>query len=109
MNKTQTRSWIALISPILVLVVGNIAARFFSDLPGRWAWTGYFTVYWIMLILFMTFTGKRVDQQSWFRKSQGSRWWAELAIGIGFVSFSDYTCPTFGCLFSIYEYDTNLK
>lgn len=72
-NKVRTRTWIVLMSPIIIIILGNLAARLFSNLPGKWAWTGYFPVYWGLLFLFIIFTGKKENQHLWFRKSQGSR------------------------------------
>jgi membrane protease YdiL (CAAX protease family) len=97
----QTRSYIILISPILVIVIGNLAARLFTVLLGQWAWTGYFPVYWGMLVLVMVATGKKDVQQRWFRKSQGSRWWVLLALGIGLVSFPVLLIPNIHAMHSI--------
>jgi uncharacterized protein len=93
MNKTQTKKLIVLLSPLFIIIIGNIAARLFANLLGKWAWTGYFPVYWSMLFLFMAFTGKSENQKSWFQKSRGNNWWVLLAAGIGLISFPALLLP----------------
>lgn len=101
MIKTQSRIWIVLLSPVIILIIGNITARLFANLLGNWAWIGYFLVYWTMLFIFMTFTGKRVDQLLWFRKSQGSRLWVFLALVMGLISFPALFIPNFHVIQSV--------
>jgi membrane protease YdiL (CAAX protease family) len=100
-NKLRTRTWIVLISPILIIILGNLAARLFSNQLGKWAWTGYFPVYWGMLFLFIAFTGKKENRLLWFRKAQGSRWWTLLAIGIGLTSFPALLIPNVQVIHSL--------
>lgn len=97
----SSRKWIVLMSPIIVLILGNLAARFFSHTLGKWAWLGYFPVYWFMLFLFMFFAGNKESQRLWFRKSQGSHWWAILAIGIGIISFPMLLIPNIHVMHSV--------
>jgi len=101
MKKTQTRKLIVLLSPIFIIIIGNLAARLFTNLLGKWAWTGYFPVYWSMLFLFIHYAGKRENQQSWFQISKGSRWWALLAVGIGLLSFPMLLIPNIHVMRSV--------
>jgi uncharacterized protein len=101
MNKRNTSTMIVLVSPIIIMIIGNLAARIFMDLLGKWAWIGYFPVYWSMLFLFIYFGGERENQQIWFRKSAGSRWWILLAIGIGFISFPTLLFPNIHVMNSV--------
>jgi membrane protease YdiL (CAAX protease family) len=101
MNKLKTRRGIILISPILIIITGNFAARLFSDLLGEWAWTGYFAVYWCMLLLFIVLAGKKESHRLWFIKSQGSRWWILPAIGVGLISFPLLLIPNVHVMQSI--------
>jgi membrane protease YdiL (CAAX protease family) len=101
MNKSRTKTWIVLLSPIFILLIGNLAARLFRGLLGNWAWAGYFPVYWSLLFVFMYFTGKREHQHFWFQKSQGNRWWILLAIGIGLISFPVLLIPNINVLNSV--------
>ena len=101
MNNISTKRGIILTSPIFVLIFGNLAARFFSHVLGKWAWIGYFPVYWIMLLFFMFFVGNKDNQRLWFKKSEGSPWWALLAIGIGIISFPMLLIPNIHVMHSV--------
>ena len=99
MNKTRTL--IVLMSPIIILIFGNFAARLFIDLLGKWAWIGYFPVYWGLLLLFIAYTGKRENQKLWFLKPQGSRWWLVFALAIGLLSFPALLIPNIHVMNSV--------
>jgi membrane protease YdiL (CAAX protease family) len=101
MHKISTRGWIILVSPIIILVLGNLAAKLFYSTLDKWAWIGYFPVYWSMLFLFMFFVGNKENIRLWFSKSQGSRWWAILAIGIGIISFPMLLIPNLHVIHSV--------
>ena len=88
-------------SPVIVLILGNLASRFFSHALGKWAWLGYFPVYWSILFLLMFFIGNKENQRLWFSKSQGSLWWAILAIGIGIISFPMFLIPNIHMMHSV--------
>ena len=83
------------------MIIGNLSARLFLNILGKWAWIGYFSVYWSMLFLFTFFGGKRENQLTWFRKSIGSRWWTLLAIGIGLMSFPALLFPNIHIMNSV--------
>ena len=101
MHKISTRGWINLVSPIIILIIGNLAAKLFYNALGKWAWIGYFPVYWSMLFLLIYFSGNNENRLLWFRKSQGSRWWAILAIGIGIISFPMLLIPNIHVMHSV--------
>lgn len=101
MHKTSTRGWIILVSPIIILILGNLAARFFSHTLDKWAWLGYFPIYWSLLFFFIFFAGTKGNMILWFRKSQGSRWWAILAIGIGIIPFPMLLIPNIHVMHSV--------
>lgn len=83
MNQLKIRRNIILLSPFIILVIGNFSARLFIKLLGKWAWTGYFMIYWGMILLILVFSGSfREKYRSWFRKSQGSPWWKSLRLPI---------------------------
>ena len=88
-------------SPLLVLAVGAVAAHVFSNLLGRWAWTGAMLVYWALLVgLVWAFAGKE-RLISWFAPSRGNRLWLALALGAGLLSFPFLLLPNLGLLASI--------
>lgn len=74
-------------SPILVIIIGHLAARFFYYLFNDWAWLGSSIVYWGSMILMIWLLGERQSLNRWFGKSQGSKWWILLALGMGLISF----------------------
>jgi hypothetical protein len=102
MNKPQKSTLIILASPIVIMIIGNLSARFFLNMLGNWAWAGYFLVYWSIIFLFIFFTGKRENQRLWFKKSAGSSWWILLAVGIGFISFPALFFPNMHVMHSFY-------
>jgi len=101
MNNIRIKRWGVLISPILIIILGNFAARFFTNQLGKWAWTGYFPVYWGMLIFVVVFAGKKNNLKLWFRKSQGSNLWIFLSIVIGLISFPLLFIPNIHVMHSI--------
>ncbi|HEY0493619.1 MAG TPA: CPBP family intramembrane glutamic endopeptidase [Candidatus Dormibacteraeota bacterium] len=92
---------LVLASPLVVLAVGSVAARLFSSVLGRWAWTGAMLVYWAILMgLVWTFAG-RGRLIAWFAASRGNRLWLVLAVGAGLLSFPFLLLPNIGLLASI--------
>jgi uncharacterized protein len=85
--QTTTRKWTILISPIIVVIIGHLAARIFSSLLGQWAWIGSSITYWGTLFLTMIFLGGKERFKTWSGKSRGSRWWIILAVLMGLISF----------------------
>jgi membrane protease YdiL (CAAX protease family) len=102
MSKSQKSVLIILASPIIIMIIGNLSARFFLNKLGNWAWAGYFPVYWSMLVLFIFFTGKHENHRGWFIKSAGSSWWIVLAICIGLISFPALFFPNMHVMHSFY-------
>jgi membrane protease YdiL (CAAX protease family) len=78
--------WV-LISPVLVLLIANTAARFFWSQFGNWAWLGSSLTYWGTTLLIIWLLGDRQSWSRWFGKSHGSKWWILAAVIVGFVSF----------------------
>lgn len=92
---------LVLASPLLVLAVGSVAARLFSNVLGRWTWAGAILVYWALLVgLVWTFAG-RGRLIAWLAPSKGNRWWLALALGAGLLSFPFLLLPNIGLLASI--------
>lgn len=99
--QNSTRRWIILASPIFVVLIGHLAARFFTALLGQWAWTGTSVVYWGSLILIVALLGKKKRIKTWFGRVQGSRWWILLAIVIGLIPFPLILMPNIQVMNSI--------
>jgi len=82
-----SRAILVLASPILVIIIGHFAARFFYYLFNDWAWLGSSIVYWGSMILMIWLLGERQSLNRWLGKSQGSKLWILLALGMGLISF----------------------
>jgi uncharacterized protein len=82
-----SRQYLILASPILVVLIGHFAARFFLYLFGNWAWLGSSLVYWGSMIALIWFLRDRSSPRQWVARSQGSKWWIVLALAIGLISF----------------------
>ena len=87
MLQNRTHQPLVIVSPILVVIVGHFAARLFYYLFEDWAWVGSSLVYWGSMILTIWLLGDKQSVIRWFSKSQGSRWWILLALGMGLISF----------------------
>ena len=95
---TFSHRYLILASPILVVVIGHFAARFFLHLFGDWAWVGSSLVYWGSMIALIWFLRDRSSPRQWVARSQGSKWWIVLALGIGLISFPLLFFPNFQML-----------
>jgi len=97
----QSKNLIVLLSPVLIIIIGHLVAKFFLGFLGKWTWIGYFPVYWGMLILFISLFNEKKNILLWFKKPQGSYWWSLLALGMGLVSFPALFIPNFEVLNSV--------
>jgi len=84
---SRHRRYLTVASPILILVIGRLAAVFFAAHIGRWAWVGSSLVYWGSMAATIYLLGDMGQVRQWFSKPQGSRWWAVPAIGMGLIAF----------------------
>ncbi len=83
----RSRTFLVLATPIIVVIVGHFAARFFLSLFGDWAWLGSSLVYWGSMVLIIWLLGDKRALIRWFSQSQGSQWWIVLAWAMGLISF----------------------
>ena len=100
-NILPTYKWIALLSPVFIIAIGHVVARFSYGLLGQWAWIGYFPAYWGMLLFFIFIFNDKKNPLLWFKKSQGSYWWSLLAIAIGLISFPALFIPNYKVMHSV--------
>jgi CAAX protease family protein len=83
----RSHRFLVLVSPVLVVILGHFAARFFLYLFDDWAWLGSSLVYWGSMALIIWFLGDRQSLIHWFSKSKGSKGWIVLALAMGLISF----------------------
>jgi membrane protease YdiL (CAAX protease family) len=100
-SRLEANTWISLLSPVFIITIGHLFARFSKGLLGQWAWIGYFPVYWGMLLFFIFILNNKKNPLLWFKKSQGSYWWTFLAIGIGLISFPALFIPNYKVMNSV--------
>jgi membrane protease YdiL (CAAX protease family) len=99
--QTKNRRIIIIVSPILVILIGNFAAQFFTSLLNQWAWIGVFPVYWGSMLLIIKLFGDSKRQKAWFSTPQSSRWWLFLAIFVGLIAFPILLIPNISVMRSI--------
>ena len=68
-----------LLSPIVVLVFGNLTARISGRMLGVWWWIPVLLVYWLTLAIIMAFAGGWSAFRRWLRPSQGAWGWRLLS------------------------------
>ncbi len=105
-SQTRHTAWdrrllLALASPLAVLVVGYLAARLFAAWLGQWAWVGVALIYWGSLIALVAAFGDLSQMRRWLGPSQGSRWWALLAVLVGLIAFPLLLFPNWQLLRSV--------
>ena len=90
-----------MLSPVFIIIIGYLVARFFVGFLGKWTWIVYFPVYWGMLILFLFLFNEKKNILLWFGKPQGSYWWTLLALVFGLISFPALFIPNIKVLHSV--------
>lgn len=92
-SSNSKRQLIVLLSPIAVILLGQLAARTLGPVIGIWSWVPLILGYWSMIILLIVWGGERDAIVRWLRPPRGGLHWTLLAIGIAVV-------PTLPMLFS---------
>lgn len=95
------RNWFVLISPLLIIIIGQMSIRLFSALLGRWAWVGVEFVYWGSMILVTAALVDRRRVKAWFARPHDGRWWIVAAVALGFISFPFLLDPQFRIMISL--------
>jgi hypothetical protein len=76
------RTWILILSPVVILAFGQLTVRLLAPAMGGWSWAPFSVVYAVMLVLVIAFAGGRTQVRQWLRPSRGPWGWHALAIGI---------------------------
>ena len=86
-QQDRSQKILALASPIILVIIGRLAALLFYSLFGDWAWLGSSLTYWGSMLLVIWLLGDKQSFINWFAKSQGSKWWILLALAMGLIAF----------------------
>lgn len=74
-----------ILSPLLVIAVGHVAARIAARFVGAWAWVPAVLVYWGLLGALIVW-GRGPDAvRRWLGPARGSRGWTVLALVVGLI------------------------
>jgi membrane protease YdiL (CAAX protease family) len=93
-----TPEWVVMVSPLVMLALGGLAARLSADFLGDWAWLGAVPIYWLaMAAVILRVTGLQRARE-WYRPSAGSRLWVLLAAVVGLSAFPLLLVPNAGLL-----------
>ena len=79
------RNRLILLSPIVVVLVGQIAARTVGSSMGIWSWLPLTAGYWTSLFVLVMWLGGRASIATWLRPSHGSWLWPALALVAGIL------------------------
>lgn len=82
---TPTRKRLVFLSPIAVILLGQLAARTLGPAIGVWSWVPLNMGYWATITLLIAWGGGRQAILRWLRPSQGNWLWPLLAIIIAVV------------------------
>ena len=74
-----------LLSPIAVILLGQLAARTLAPVIGIWSWVPLNIGYWSVIVLLVAWGGGRAAFIRWFQPSRGSWYWPLLAISIAVI------------------------
>jgi membrane protease YdiL (CAAX protease family) len=81
-SPNSKRQLLILLSPILVILLGQLAARTLVPIIGIWSWVPLNLGYWSFVILLIAWGGGREAVIKWLQPSQGKWLWSLLAICI---------------------------
>lgn len=81
----MTRRRMLLLSPLLVIGAGHLAARAFGPNDGHWRWIPVIVVLWLTMSSCSFLLTDPAERGLWFRPSVGSRGWRVLALLVGLI------------------------
>lgn len=84
-HSNSSRQSLVLLSPFVVILLGQLAARTLGPIIGIWSWVPLNIGYWTMIILLLKWGGGRQALLKWLRPSKGHWLWPVLAILIAVV------------------------
>jgi membrane protease YdiL (CAAX protease family) len=84
-HSNDTRKNLILLSPVVVILLGQLAARILGPAIGVWSWIPLNIGYWTAIILLIKWGGDRPAIRRWLRPSQGHWLWPVLTILVAVV------------------------
>ena len=88
----QRKTLVAL-SPVIIVLLGFLAAQVSIKSLGVWAWVGTLPVYWGMMLAVIMAFGTRSQLAGWFAPSRGGWVWPALALLVGLSPFPMLLLP----------------
>ena len=79
---SPTRLRFILLSPFVVILFGQFAARTLGPALGVWSWLPLTTGYWVILTLLIAWGGGREAIKRWLQPTRGNWFWPLLAISV---------------------------
>lgn len=96
-NVAQSKRWVLLFSPILVVGLGYLIARFTGAIWGVWAWVPILVYYWGILIALIFWGGGLEAIRRWLQASRSGRWlwvWRGLSLFLPALFFPTVFLPS---------------
>ena len=84
-SSSSKRQKLILLSPIAVILLGQLAARTLGSIIGIWSWVPLNVGYWSIIILFVAWGGGRDAITRWLRPPHRGWHWPLLAISIAVI------------------------
>ena len=81
-SSSSKRQLLILLSPVAVILFGQLAARILGPIIGLWSWVPLNLGYWSILIVLIAWGGGREMVIKWLKPSRGKWLWPLLAMCI---------------------------
>jgi uncharacterized protein len=92
-HSKASRQSLVLLSPFVVILLGQLAVRILGPAIGVWSWVPLNIGYWTMIALLIRWGGGRQAILRWLCPSQGNWLWPLLAISIAIVPTAPMLFP----------------
>src|ERR1700730_3025423 len=99
-SSMERRRWLLLLSPLLIIGAGHLAARLTGAIWGVWSWIPVTLVYWTLLAAMIFLNGGRAAFAKWLRPSQGAWGWRVFPL-LSVTLFLPVFIPNFRLLNSL--------
>lgn len=84
-DDSKQRQCFVLLSPLAILAVGHLTARFAGATLGVWVWIPLNLVLWAMFAFFIAWGGGGGALRRWLGPARGAWGWKVLAIAVGLI------------------------